>query len=266
MLPAAVVDNLPQVPPEKQEKLAAVIKRLYAHIGTIREGIPCHCNLWLSAAGEVRSAWQHFGCSLNRICNAGGFWMPSDEETKLTKGFAFIEFLTSEVSEHATPHLTESRRVWNTASRALPSCILLYSYCRKHKQPSSTPRVTAWTSGMHLKSPCSTSLTSISRSQMDTRSLKARTMHPQKTCRSVLVPRLPVLGVMNDKCCCSVLCVTCIQSSLKHCLLMYYLKTVAQKNIIWPLRLAVSIQNLPTRTILRCIKVQYTVQYKYHVP
>ncbi len=28
---------------------------------------------------------------------AGGFWMPSDEETKLTKGFAFIEFLTPEV-------------------------------------------------------------------------------------------------------------------------------------------------------------------------
>lgn len=32
------MDNLPQVPPEKQEKLAAVIKRLYAQIGTIREG------------------------------------------------------------------------------------------------------------------------------------------------------------------------------------------------------------------------------------
>lgn len=34
----AAVDNLPQVPPEKQEKLAAVIKRLYAQIGSIREG------------------------------------------------------------------------------------------------------------------------------------------------------------------------------------------------------------------------------------
>ncbi len=33
------MDNLPQVPPEKQEKLAAVIKRLYAQIGTIREGV-----------------------------------------------------------------------------------------------------------------------------------------------------------------------------------------------------------------------------------
>ena len=32
------MDNLAQVPPEKQEKLAAVIKRLYAQIGTIREG------------------------------------------------------------------------------------------------------------------------------------------------------------------------------------------------------------------------------------
>ena len=30
--------------------------------------------------------------------NAGGFWMPIDEETKLTKGFAFIEFLTPDVS------------------------------------------------------------------------------------------------------------------------------------------------------------------------
>ena len=28
---------------------------------------------------------------------AGGFWMPAHEETKLTKGFAFIEFLTPEV-------------------------------------------------------------------------------------------------------------------------------------------------------------------------
>lgn len=65
------VDNLPAVPPEKQEKLAAVINRLYAQIGTIREG---------------------------------GFWMPIDEETKLTKGFAFIEFLTPDEAQAAKQH------------------------------------------------------------------------------------------------------------------------------------------------------------------
>ena len=93
------MDNLPQVPPEKQEKLAAVIKRLYAHIGTIREGLLCtRCSL-LSAVPEAvlatpiqNSVFRSF------VHNVGGFWMPSDEETKLTKGFAFIEFLTPEVS------------------------------------------------------------------------------------------------------------------------------------------------------------------------
>lgn len=35
---AAVVLNLPVVPSEKYDKLAAVIKKIYGSIGTIREG------------------------------------------------------------------------------------------------------------------------------------------------------------------------------------------------------------------------------------
>lgn len=139
------------------------------------------------------------------MCNAGGFWMPSDEETKLTKGFAFIEFLTSEVSEHAIPQF---------ACVEAASCILLQNGCRKHKQPSSTPRGTIWISGTHSKSPCLMSSTSISRSQMDMRSLKARTTHPPKTCRLVVVPHL---FFMNDKCYRPLLCATCIQSWVKRC-------------------------------------------------
>ena len=87
------MDNLPQVPPEKQEKLAAVIKRLYAHIGTIREGAPAYAACGSLLQGRLWTSTQK-SCTHN----AGGFWMPSDEETKLTKGFAFIEFLTPEVS------------------------------------------------------------------------------------------------------------------------------------------------------------------------
>ncbi|KAI8475850.1 MAG: eukaryotic initiation factor [Monoraphidium minutum] len=54
-----VVDNLPAVPEEKYEKLANVLKKIYGQIGSIRDG---------------------------------GVYMPKDPETKMSKGFAFIEF------------------------------------------------------------------------------------------------------------------------------------------------------------------------------
>eukprot|EP00798_Chlamydomonas_sp_ICE-L_P008193 gene8193-1455_t len=54
-----VVGNLPVVPAEKFDKLVAVIRKIYSHIGSIREG---------------------------------GMIMPVDETTNLSKGFAFIEF------------------------------------------------------------------------------------------------------------------------------------------------------------------------------
>ncbi|KAF5831983.1 eukaryotic initiation factor [Dunaliella salina] len=57
-----VVLNLPVVPTEKYDKLAAVIKKIYGSIGTIREG---------------------------------GFFLPQDASGK-TKGFAFIEFSTTQ--------------------------------------------------------------------------------------------------------------------------------------------------------------------------
>eukprot|EP00891_Asterochloris_glomerata_P006248 jgi/Astpho2/6248/Aster-03652 len=63
-----VVDNLPTVPPEKVDKLTTVLKKLFGQIGTIREG---------------------------------GLWMPADEATKLTKGFAFVEYLQPEEAHAA---------------------------------------------------------------------------------------------------------------------------------------------------------------------
>lgn len=54
-----VVGNLPVVPPEKYEKLCAVIRKIYSTMGNIREG---------------------------------GLYLPTDDETKSTKGYAFIEF------------------------------------------------------------------------------------------------------------------------------------------------------------------------------
>uniref|UniRef100_A0A7R9YYS4 Eukaryotic translation initiation factor 3 subunit B n=1 Tax=Chlamydomonas euryale TaxID=1486919 RepID=A0A7R9YYS4_9CHLO len=56
-----VVSNLPIVPPEKFEKLEGVVKTILSTVGSIREG---------------------------------GFHMPVDEATKMSKGFAFIEFAT----------------------------------------------------------------------------------------------------------------------------------------------------------------------------
>mmetsp|Transcript_31210 Transcript_31210/g.99522 ORF Transcript_31210/g.99522 Transcript_31210/m.99522 type:complete len:709 (+) Transcript_31210:505-2631(+) len=56
-----VVDNLPVVPPEKHDKLVTVVRKIFSQIGNIREG---------------------------------GLWMPVDESSKLTKGFAFIEYMT----------------------------------------------------------------------------------------------------------------------------------------------------------------------------
>mmetsp|Transcript_36262 Transcript_36262/g.43780 ORF Transcript_36262/g.43780 Transcript_36262/m.43780 type:complete len:706 (-) Transcript_36262:230-2347(-) len=63
-----IVDNLPVVPPEKHEKLVNVVKKIYGQIAAIREG---------------------------------GLWMPVDQETNKTKGYAFIEFCTPEEADTA---------------------------------------------------------------------------------------------------------------------------------------------------------------------
>ena len=59
-----LVDNLPVVAPEKYEKLENVVRKIFGQMGTIREH---------------------------------GLVMPIEEETKKTKGYAFIEYNTNEV-------------------------------------------------------------------------------------------------------------------------------------------------------------------------
>jgi hypothetical protein len=59
-----VVDNLPAVAREKHEKLSAVIRKVFGQVGDIRDN---------------------------------GLWMPIDEETGMSQGFAFIEFKSAQV-------------------------------------------------------------------------------------------------------------------------------------------------------------------------
>eukprot|EP00164_Ancoracysta_twista_P002855 GFYU01003799.1.p1 GENE.GFYU01003799.1~~GFYU01003799.1.p1 ORF type:complete len:687 (-),score=239.15 GFYU01003799.1:170-2230(-) len=63
-----LVNNLPQVPPEKADKLKAVIKKIYTQVGRIVQD---------------------------------GITMPMDDKKKLSKGFAFVEFNTAEEAEKA---------------------------------------------------------------------------------------------------------------------------------------------------------------------
>ena len=74
-LPLPVVDNLPQVPPEKYEKLCAVVKKVLSAVGRI-------------AGGD----------------DGAGLTMPVDEGTKLSKGFAFVEFETPAEAAAAVAH------------------------------------------------------------------------------------------------------------------------------------------------------------------
>ena len=67
----AVVDNLPKVAAEKFGKLETYIQKVYSQIGS--------------------------------ISSEGGFYMPVDPETKMSKGYAFVEFSNPQVG-----HLTWS--------------------------------------------------------------------------------------------------------------------------------------------------------------
>ena len=71
------VANLPVVPPEKYEKLVAVVRKIYSQIGTIRED---------------------------------GLWMPVDEATQLSKGVVFIEF-TSPAEAAAAAEQTDGYKL-----------------------------------------------------------------------------------------------------------------------------------------------------------
>ena len=58
---------LPSPPPAPASQLAAVIRKIFSQIGQIRE--------------------------------PGGLWLPVDGETKLTKGYAFVDFLTPQEAQ-----------------------------------------------------------------------------------------------------------------------------------------------------------------------
>jgi translation initiation factor 3 subunit B len=66
---AAVLDNLPKVPHEKYDKLAGVVRKVISQVGvSIRGG-------------------------------AEGFHMPQgNDEQRMSRGYAFVEFNTPEVS------------------------------------------------------------------------------------------------------------------------------------------------------------------------
>lgn len=61
-----MVDNLPKVTAEKFGKLETYIQRVYSQIGSIN--------------------------------SEGGFYMPVDPETKVSNGYAFVEFSNPQVS------------------------------------------------------------------------------------------------------------------------------------------------------------------------
>lgn len=65
---SAVVDNIPQVPSEKYEKLTNILRKIFTSNGQLREG---------------------------------GLQHPVDESTGLSKGFAFIEYETQEMAKMA---------------------------------------------------------------------------------------------------------------------------------------------------------------------
>ena len=95
------VHNLPVVPPEKFEKLVNVVRKIYSQIGVIPEGEPAPCGARLHAANARRFAQllppPRRSCRQQpraHVClpYAGGLWMPVDDATKNSKGYAFIEF------------------------------------------------------------------------------------------------------------------------------------------------------------------------------
>ncbi len=84
------------MPPEKYEKLSGVVKKVISQAKVvIREGEACLQNNCTWRCFWYGSDWQTHWC----LAYTGGFFMPVDEETKLSKGFAFVEFNSPEVSQ-----------------------------------------------------------------------------------------------------------------------------------------------------------------------
>jgi len=93
----AVVDNLPEVPSEKFEKLSSVVHKIFSKAGSIRPGErPCPARCSLRACFNQPWARTDGGCAL-----PDGLLMPIDSATKVSKGFAFIEFSAPQVCARA---------------------------------------------------------------------------------------------------------------------------------------------------------------------
>ena len=81
--------------------------------GTWGQTVPWPCGL--PARSEARCLRTFYNCSW---VLAGGLWMPADETTKLTKGFAFVEYLQPEVGSCLAA-------LWPAGCKLLPPSPLL---------------------------------------------------------------------------------------------------------------------------------------------
>jgi hypothetical protein len=80
------VDNLPTVPPEKYDKLTSILSKIFTGTGHIREG---------------------------------GLFHPVDESTKMSKGYAFVEYENAEQARAAQVRLKAQTRACLTFGCAL---------------------------------------------------------------------------------------------------------------------------------------------------
>ncbi len=92
--------NLPVVPPEKFDKLVNVVRKIYSQIGAIPEGASLRARHAPRHAASPACAFASL--ALTRLPrSAGGLWMPVDDASKQTKGYAFIEFANATEAQAA---------------------------------------------------------------------------------------------------------------------------------------------------------------------
>ena len=108
--PCAVVGNLPCVPPEKKEKLEAIVLKIYSQIGAIKKGASWATGSQYQASSVSGLQIRHLPCR-----HPDGLFMPMDAKTNLSKGFAFVEF--------ATPQEAQAARTQTNGACMPPPCM-----------------------------------------------------------------------------------------------------------------------------------------------